>query len=222
MPCDTLSHVTSLIFRRDAGIYTSITFMKEEFLEVGWTCWYTYQQVRLAYRKRCYSQVAQLGLRNNKSGLNRLARKRDSRPLNIFFGERDTDILTLYKYDISSITSAYVRFIIHMATSEILPVRLRESMRQLGRGISIARRRRKLTAAMMAERIGVGRQTYQRVEQGDPNVAMGTYLMALFVLGLEWGGLERSADPQADETGTALDLADLPKTVRPKRTPRPK
>ena len=45
---------------------------------------------------------------------------------------------------------------------------------------------------------------------------MGTYLMALFVLGLEWGGLERSTDPQADETGTALEIADLPRRVRPK------
>jgi sulfate adenylyltransferase subunit 2 len=29
---------------------------------------------------------------------------------------------------------------------------------------------------MMAERIGVGRQTYRRVERGDPSVATGTYL----------------------------------------------
>lgn len=95
-------------------------------------------------------------------------------------------------------------------------------MRLLGRGISVARRRRKLTASMVAERIGVGRQTYQRVELGDPTVAMGTYVMALFVLGLEWNGLEKSVDPQADDVGTALDLEDLPKKVRPKRTPRPK
>ncbi len=95
-------------------------------------------------------------------------------------------------------------------------------MVQLGRGINVARRRRKLTAAMMAERIGVGRQTYSRVEGGDPTVAMGTYLMAMFVLGLEWESFERSADPQADEMGTALEIADLPKKVRPKRTPQPK
>ncbi len=95
-------------------------------------------------------------------------------------------------------------------------------MVELGRGINVARRRRKLTTAMMAQRIGVGRQTYGRVERGDPTVAMGTYLMAMFVLGLEWGSLERSADPQADDTGTALEIAELPKKVRPKRTPQPK
>ncbi len=109
-----------------------------------------------------------------------------------------------------------------MANTGILPSRVRRSLVEVGRGINIARRRRKLTAAMMAERIGVTRQTFRRVEQGDPQVAMGTYLMALFVLGLEWGGLERSTDPQADETGTALEIADLPMRVRPKRTPQPK
>ena len=109
-----------------------------------------------------------------------------------------------------------------MRSADILPQGLRRSLAQLGQGINIARRRRKLTAAMMAERIGVTRQTYQRIEAGEPTVAMGTYLMAMFVLGLAWDSLERSADPHADETGTALDIADLPMKVRPKRTPQPK
>jgi DNA-binding XRE family transcriptional regulator len=109
-----------------------------------------------------------------------------------------------------------------MPSSDLLPSRVRRSIRELGRGINIARRRRKLTAEMMAQRIGVSRQTYRRVESGDPTVSMGTYLMAMFVLGLEWTGLERSVDPQSDETGTALEIAELPKTVRSKRTPQPK
>lgn len=95
-------------------------------------------------------------------------------------------------------------------------------MVEFGRGINVARRRRKLTVAMMAERVGVGRQTYGRIEQGDPTVAMGTYLMAMFILGLEWGSLERSTDPQVDDAGTALEIAELPKKVRPKRIPQPK
>ncbi|MBX3097790.1 MAG: helix-turn-helix domain-containing protein [Fimbriimonadaceae bacterium] len=99
---------------------------------------------------------------------------------------------------------------------------MRRSLVELGRGINVARRRRKLTSAMMAEHIGVTRQTYRRVEQGEPSVAIGTYLMAMFVLGLEWSSLERSTDPQADDTGTALGIAALPQRVRPKRTPQPK
>lgn len=74
---------------------------------------------------------------------------------------------------------------------------------------------------MMTQRVGVTRQTYRRVESGDPSVALGTYLMALFVLGLDWTGLERIVDPQADDIGTALHMAELLKRVRPKRTPQP-
>lgn len=101
-----------------------------------------------------------------------------------------------------------------MSTNEILPAPLRRSLTQLGKGINIARRRRRLTAEMMAERIGVGRQTYRRVERGDPSVATGTYLMALFVLGLDWENLGRSADPRTDDVGTGLTIAELPKVVR--------
>lgn len=109
-----------------------------------------------------------------------------------------------------------------MATDDVLPTRLRRSLIQLGSGLNIARRRRRLTVAMMAERTGVTRQTYGRVEKGDPTVAMGTYLMAMFVLGLDWGGLEKAAEPQVDDMGTALQIAELPQKVRAKRTPQPK
>ena len=36
---------------------------------------------------------------------------------------------------------------------------------------------------MMAERIGVAKSTYLKVEKGDPTVALGTYAMTFFVLG---------------------------------------
>lgn len=108
-----------------------------------------------------------------------------------------------------------------MATNDILPPPLRRSLTQLGKGINIARRRRRLTAEMMAERIGVGRQTYRRVERGDPSVATGTYLMALFVLGLDWENLGRSADPRMDDVGTGLTIAELPKLVRSRLTRNP-
>jgi len=46
-----------------------------------------------------------------------------------------------------------------------------------------ARRKRNLTAMMMAERVGAAKTTYLKVEKGDPSVSMGIYAMALFVLG---------------------------------------
>jgi hypothetical protein len=70
---------------------------------------------------------------------------------------------------------------------------------------------------MMAERVGVAKGTYARMEKGDPAVSMGAYAMALFVLGFgeSFGGL---ADTQRDEHGLILDEERLPKRVRVKKT----
>jgi transcriptional regulator with XRE-family HTH domain len=109
-----------------------------------------------------------------------------------------------------------------MPSDDLLPTAVRRSLVRVGLGLSIARRRRRLTLAMMAERTGVTRQTYGRVEKGDPTVAMGTYVMAMFILGLEWRAFEHAAEPQADDVGTSLQVETLPKSVRPKRAPQPK
>lgn len=107
------------------------------------------------------------------------------------------------------------------ATNDTLPGPVRRALAKFGADISVGRRRRGITTAMMAERLGVARSTYDRVEHGDSRVAIGTYMMALFVLGLGTPVAEL-ADPRADETGTLLETARLPKRVRPKRDPQPK
>lgn len=58
-------------------------------------------------------------------------------------------------------------------------------MEAFGRRLRLARRRRSLTATLFAERMGVSRDTLNRLEKGDPAVALGTYLRALRVLGLD-------------------------------------
>jgi transcriptional regulator with XRE-family HTH domain len=71
----------------------------------------------------------------------------------------------------------------------------------------------------MAERMGVSRDTLNRLEKGNAAIALGTYLRALRVL-----GLERDIDllAQDDKLGPKLqDLALEPTPSRPKRTPRP-
>ena len=50
----------------------------------------------------------------------------------------------------------------------VLPLRLRQAIAKFGADISVARRKRSLTIAMMAERIGVHKNTYLKVEKGDP------------------------------------------------------
>lgn len=106
------------------------------------------------------------------------------------------------------------------ALFDSMPPRVRRALAKLGRDISLARRKRTLTAAMMAERLGVARSTYLRLEKGDPTVAMGAYAMALFVLGLG-EAIGNLVDPSQDEQGLLLDEERVPKRVRTKKAPRP-
>jgi DNA-binding XRE family transcriptional regulator len=102
----------------------------------------------------------------------------------------------------------------------ILPLSLRRAIAKLGTDISMARRKRSVTIAMMAERIGVHKNTYLKIEKGDPSVAFGIYAMALFVLGLA-DALTNLADPGRDDTGLLLDADHLPKRVRVPKEPQP-
>ena len=102
---------------------------------------------------------------------------------------------------------------------DILPAPLRRSLVKFGGDIAVARRKRQLTVAMMAERLGVAKSTYLRVEKGDPSVSLGVYAMALFVLGFG-DALGDLVDPRRDDQGLLLDVERLPKRVRVKREPR--
>jgi DNA-binding XRE family transcriptional regulator len=101
---------------------------------------------------------------------------------------------------------------------DLLPPGLRRSLSKFGMDLARARRKRHLTAAMMAERIGVAKSTYVRIEKGDPAVAMGAYAMALFVLGFG-EALGDLVDARHDEQGLLLDEERLPKRVRIKKSP---
>jgi len=70
------------------------------------------------------------------------------------------------------------------SVQDVMPAKVRRSLSKFGGDLAVARRKRSLTIAMMAERAGVATSTYLRVEKGDPTVAMGVYAMVLFVLGL--------------------------------------
>jgi transcriptional regulator with XRE-family HTH domain len=102
--------------------------------------------------------------------------------------------------------------------TDILPVKVRRALEKLGRDIALARKKRNLTANMMAERLGVAKSTYIRVEKGDPNVAVGTYAMGLFVLGVS-DRLGDLLDPGGDDVGLLLDERRIPQRVRVRKTP---
>lgn len=103
---------------------------------------------------------------------------------------------------------------------DTLPPKIRRSLAKLGADLSHARKKRTLTVQMMAERVGVAKSTYIRVERGDPTVSMGVYAMALFVMGFG-ESLGDLVDVRRDDQGLLLDIARLPQRVRVKRAPQP-
>jgi transcriptional regulator with XRE-family HTH domain len=106
------------------------------------------------------------------------------------------------------------------AVHDVLPSGVRRSLSKFGRDLGVARRKRHLTMAMMAERTGLAKSTYARLEKGDPAVAMGAYAMALFVLGFG-EALGDLTDARRDDVGLLLDEERLPKRVRVKKSPTP-
>lgn len=100
--------------------------------------------------------------------------------------------------------------------ADTLSPRVRRSLSKLGADIAIARRKRNLTAEMVASRIGTTKSTYLKVEKGNPTVSMGIYAMTLFVLGFP-DALTELADVRRDDTGLLLDTTRLPKRVRIKK-----
>ena len=102
-----------------------------------------------------------------------------------------------------------------MPTPHLPSAAVRRALRKLGLDIRIARRRRKLTTAVVAERAFTSRKTLQRIEAGDHGVSIGIYASVVQALGL----LDRLADvasPAADELGLTLAADDLPQRIRPR------
>jgi transcriptional regulator with XRE-family HTH domain len=90
------------------------------------------------------------------------------------------------------------------------------ALRQLGRDLALARRKRGISTADMASRLFVSRDTLWRLERGDPSVALGTLAAAAFVLQLH-ERLAALAAPGNDALALELDERRLPIRIR---TPR--
>lgn len=66
-----------------------------------------------------------------------------------------------------------------------LPRKLAEKMQIVGEQIRLARLRRNLTMAQVAERATCSELTLSRVEKGLPTVSIGIYLRVLYALQLD-------------------------------------
>ena len=106
-----------------------------------------------------------------------------------------------------------------MATTTNIPVA--RALKALGQNIELARRRRGMSQADLASRMGVSVSTVRRLEDGHSGTAL-TYLgSALQVFG-ELEKLRLLLDTPTDSVGPALMDAELPTRVYSKRRKVPK
>lgn len=98
-----------------------------------------------------------------------------------------------------------------------IPLPAAHALRKLGRDLALARRKRGISTSDMAARLFVGRNTLWRLERGDPTVALGTLVTAVFVLNLH-DRLANLVAPASDEIALSLDEQRLPKRIRRKNS----
>lgn len=92
-----------------------------------------------------------------------------------------------------------------------LPRKLEQKMQVVGEQIRLARLRRNLSIAQVAERATCSPVTINRVEKGTPTVAIGIYLRVLYALQLDDDILLLA---QKDEMGRALQDFSLKRRER--------
>ena len=100
---------------------------------------------------------------------------------------------------------------LHMNPTLSLPTR--RALSRLGRDISQARRRHRLSCADLAAQMGVSLSTVRRLERGAPGVALHALLDALRVLGL-LGDFSALFETRNDAIGLIVQDEHLPKRVR--------
>jgi len=96
-----------------------------------------------------------------------------------------------------------------------MPLPVERAIRKLGGDISLARRRRHISQASLAERMGASISTVRRMEKGDVRVPIHFFARALHVFG-EIKALERLLDTPNDDIGLTLMDERVPKRVRSK------
>ncbi len=106
-----------------------------------------------------------------------------------------------------------------MATATNLPID--RALKALGQSIELARRRRGLSQADLASRMGASVSTVRRLEDGHPGMALSYLASALQVFG-ELEKLRLLLDTPTDSIGLTLMDLDLPTRIYSKRRKSPK
>lgn len=95
----------------------------------------------------------------------------------------------------------------------VTPLAVARSLRLLGKHVSNWRKLNRLTAAQVAERAGISRDTLRAIEQGKGTVSTENLLRVLRVIGI-MDAVVKSADPYETDVGRLRMDEILPKWVR--------
>ena len=70
-----------------------------------------------------------------------------------------------------------------MKRQNVIYPRAAEALKTMGENLRLARKRRKITAKMMAERANLSLMTLRALERGAPQVSMANYMAVVACLG---------------------------------------
>jgi transcriptional regulator with XRE-family HTH domain len=98
-----------------------------------------------------------------------------------------------------------------------LPLLVARAIQKLGLDLSLARRRRHISQASLAERIGASLNTVKRMEKGDPRVPLHFVARTLHVFG-DIERLSQLLDSSQDQIGLVLMDEQLPKRIRARKS----
>ena len=94
---------------------------------------------------------------------------------------------------------------------QTFPIDVKDTLRQLGERIAIARKAAEWRQTDLADRAGVGRSTIIEIEKGSPHVTMGNYSAVIWALDL-LDNIDKIAILESDSH--RLMASKLPKRVR--------
>ncbi|HLS50988.1 MAG TPA: helix-turn-helix transcriptional regulator [Burkholderiaceae bacterium] len=95
----------------------------------------------------------------------------------------------------------------------LLSFQSRQALKLVGKNLRTARLRRGESESLAAQRTGVSRHTWRRLEAGEPSVSLGLLFEALTIYGFT-EQLFELANPDLDTEGKAHDAARRPKRGR--------
>lgn len=91
-------------------------------------------------------------------------------------------------------------------------IQVARALKRLGESVKLSRKRRRVTTALMAERLGISRPTLARLESGDAAVGLGVFLSAVYAI--DPAKLQGIIDLLGDDPlGQAINDHELPVRV---------